>query len=52
MLILQVPVSKQTSKLSSLQMQRVSSKDLTRNGSNKDLGTKMSGKEPIGYALS
>lgn len=43
----QVPVAKQTSKLSSLQMQRVSSKDLTKNGS-RDLGTKLSGKEPLG----
>ena len=46
---MQVPVSKQTAMLSSIQMQRVSSKDLSRAvGSSRDLGTKASGKDGVG----
>jgi len=48
----QVPVSKQTSMLSSLQMQRVSSKDLSKAVGSRDLATKASGREPTGYSPS
>jgi hypothetical protein len=46
--VLQVPVSKQASMLSSIQMQRVSSKDLMKAAGARDLGAKASGKDTSG----
>lgn len=46
----EVPVSKQASMLSSIQMQRVSSKDLMKAAGARDLGAKASGKDTSGEA--